>query len=312
MQEVVVEVRLRARCKGFVIKDNGIGDRCEPGMDDRNEKPHSFFLLRTIRVVTRVFDHGRCGARTEGMQNSSLICNTFQMCGRYRLSRRKQVVEEYFDSAPMEHDWSPRYNIAPTQNVLIIRQNPKEPIREMSLVRWGLIPSWANDSSAAARMINARSETAKIKPAFRDALRSRRCLIPADAFYEWKKIGKSKQPYCFEVNEGELFGFAGIWDRWKNANGDAVETCSILTTTPNAVTAVVHDRMPVILEVDSHDLWLDPGMKDVDLVSELLKPCNATIMRSYPVSIRVNQVANDDEECSAPVQSVQTQSQLLF
>jgi len=245
------------------------------------------------------------------MQNVTLICNTFLMCGRYRLSRRKQVVEEYFDS-PMEDDWNPRYNIAPTQNVPIIRQNTKEPVRKMSLARWGLIPSWTKDPSAAPTMINARSETAHIKPAFRDVLKCRRCLIPADAFYEWKRSGKSRQPYCFEINEGELFGFAGIWDRWKNASGDAVETCSILTTTPNAVTAVVHDRMPVILDVDSFDLWLDPGMKDVDLVSELLKPCSAPIMRSYPVGARVNQVANDDEECSAPVQSVQTQSQLFF
>lgn len=212
----------------------------------------------------------------------------------------------------MEDEWNPRYNIAPTQKVPIIRQHPQEPVRKMSLALWGLIPSWAKEPSASARMINARSETAHIKPAFRDALKCRRCLIPADAFYEWKRIGKSKQPHCFEVNGGELFGFAGIWDRWKNANGDAVETCSILTTTPNTLTAVVHDRMPVILEVDSYDLWLDPGMKDVDLVSEQLKPCSATIMRSYPVSVRVNHVANDDEECSVAVQSLQTQSQLFF
>jgi putative SOS response-associated peptidase YedK len=116
----------------------------------------------------------------------------------------------------------------------------------------------------------------------------------------------------FSNDLGELFAFAGIWDRWKNASGNAVETCSILTTTPNAVTAVVHDRMPVILDRDSYDLWLDPGMKDVGSVSELLKPCNAKIMRSYPVSTRVNQVINDDEECSTPVQPVEPQSQLLF
>jgi putative SOS response-associated peptidase YedK len=180
------------------------------------------------------------------------------MCGRYRLSRRKQLVEEYFDCASDEQDWVPRYNIAPTQSVPVIRQHPKEHIRGLSLMKWGLIPSWAKDSSAAASMINARSETASTKPAFRDALKSRRCLIPADAFYEWSRVGKTKQPYCFEVNEGELFAFAGIWDRWM-----AVETCSILTTTPNAVTSVVHDRMPVILDPDGYDLWLDPGMKDV-------------------------------------------------
>jgi len=119
------------------------------------------------------------------------------MCGRYRLSRRKQVVEEYFDTAPVEDDWNPRYNIAPTQKIPIIRQNPKEPVREISLVRWGLIPSWAKDSSVAVKMINARSETASMKPAFRDALKSRRCLIPADAFYEWKRIGKIEAAILF-------------------------------------------------------------------------------------------------------------------
>jgi putative SOS response-associated peptidase YedK len=109
------------------------------------------------------------------------------MCGRYRLSRRKQLVEEYFDSASWDDDWSSRYNIAPTQQVPVIRQHPKEPVRQLSLMKWGLIPSWAHDPSAAAKMINARSETAGTKPAFRDALKSRRCLIPADGFYEWSR-----------------------------------------------------------------------------------------------------------------------------
>src|SRR5580693_5264648 len=127
------------------------------------------------------------------------------MCGRYRLSRRKQFIEECFETPESEHEWTPRYNIAPTQLVPIIRQNPKEPVRKLSLVRWGLIPSWAKDSSIAAQMINARSETADTRPAFRDAVKSRRCLIPADGFYEWQRTGKAKQPYCFEVGEGELF-----------------------------------------------------------------------------------------------------------
>jgi putative SOS response-associated peptidase YedK len=233
------------------------------------------------------------------------------MCGRYRLSRRKQFVEEHFDSVSGEQEWSPRYNIAPTQSVPVIRQKPKEPVRELSLVRWGLIPSWVKDSSAAARMINARSETARTKPAFRDALQSRRCLIPADGFYEWRKIGKTKQPYCFEVGEAELFAFAGIWDCWKDPRGNTVETCSILTTTPNAVTSAVHDRMPVILDPDSYDLWLDLGMRDVNLVSELLKPCDARLMQCYPVSTRINDVANDDEECSAPVELAEVQNRLF-
>jgi putative SOS response-associated peptidase YedK len=232
------------------------------------------------------------------------------MCGRYRLSRRKQLVEEYFSSEG-EDDWVPRYNIAPTQPVPIIRQNPKEPRRELSLVRWGLIPWWAKDSAGAARMINARSETAATTPAFRDAMTLRRCVIPADGFYEWKKTGKSKQPYCFEVNDGKLFAFAGLWDRWKDPSGQSVKSCSILTTTPNAVTSAVHDRMPVILDPDCYDLWLDPGMHDVRVVSDMLKPFDARLMRSYPVSSRVNHVANDDGACSTPVELTETQGGLF-
>ena len=233
------------------------------------------------------------------------------MCGRYRLSRRKQVVEEYFDAVSSEEDWSPRFNVAPTQSVPVIRQNPKEPVRQLSLMRWGLIPSWAKDASGAARMINARSETAATKPAFRDALKSCRCLIPADGFYEWARTGKGKRPYCFEVNGGELFAFAGIWDRWKDSSGKLVETCSILTTTPNAVTSPVHDRMPVILDPDGYALWLDPGMQNVAAASELLKPYDARLMRCYPVSTRINHAANDDEACSAPVELAQIQDRLF-
>jgi putative SOS response-associated peptidase YedK len=233
------------------------------------------------------------------------------MCGRYRLSRRKQIIEEHFDAADWHDDWSPRYNIAPTQPIPVIRQNPKEPIRELSLMRWGLIPNWAKDASGATSTINARSETAATKPAFRDPLKFRRCLIPADGFYEWARKGTSKQPFCFEVNDGELFAFAGLWDGWKNPEGQWIKTCSILTTVPNAVTATVHDRMPVILDRDSYDLWLDPGMQNVAAVSEMLKPHDAKSMRSYPVSTRINHVANDDEECSRPVVLAEAQNRLF-
>ena len=234
------------------------------------------------------------------------------MCGRYRLTHRKQLVEQYFDSVSDEPDWNPRYNIAPTQPVPVIRQNPQEPRREWSLLRWGLVPLWAKDLSGGAKMINARSETAATIPAFRDALKLRRCLIPADGFYEWEKRGKAKQPYCFEVNDGELFAFAGLWDRWKDPSGQWVKSCSILTTTPNAVTSAVHDRMPVILDPDSFDLWLDPGMKDATVVSDLLKPYDARRMRRYPIGTRINSVVNDDEECSAPVElDAQTQACLF-
>jgi len=148
-------------------------------------------------------------------------------------------------------------------------------------------------------------------PAFRDPLKSRRCLVPADGFYEWLGKGSTKQPFCFEVSDGELFAFAGLWDRWKDPSGQWIRSCSILTTTPNAVTAAVHDRMPVILDHDSYDLWLDPGMTDVAAVSELLKPYDAQLMRSYPVSARVNSVANDDAECSAVAELPEIQSRLF-
>ncbi len=168
----------------------------------------------------------------------------------------------------------------------------------------------AHDSSVAAGMINVRSETANTKPAFRDALKFRRCLIPADGFYEWSRMGKAKQPYCFEVGECELFAFAGIWDRWRHAGGKWLETCSILTTTPNAVTSSLHDRMPVILDPDDYDLWLDLGMRDVGAASDLLKPYEARLMRCYPVSGRVNSVAND-ADCSAPVEPAEAQARLF-
>jgi putative SOS response-associated peptidase YedK len=233
------------------------------------------------------------------------------MCGRYRLSRRKQIIEEHFDTAAWDEDWSPRYNIAPTQPVPVIRQHPKEPVRTISSMRWGLIPNWARDLSIATRTINAMSETAATKPAFRDPMRLRRCLIPANAFYEWKRTVNSKQPFCFEVNEGELFAFAGLWDGWKDANGRWIKSCSILTTTPNSVTANVHDRMPVILRSDDYDVWLDPGMQNVSIVSELLKPYDPSLMRCYPVSTRVNSVANDDDQCSRPVEIAHNQNSLF-
>ena len=140
-------------------------------------------------------------------------------------------------------------------------------------------------------MINARSETAHSLPAFREAMKYRRCLIPADGFYEWRR----SQPFIFEVNEGQLFAFAGLWEGWKDPRGTWLKTCTILTTTPNSVTSAVHDRMPVILNPSDYDLWLDPGMKETTAVSQLLKPFEAVAMRSYPVSTRINQVANDDE-----------------
>ena len=221
------------------------------------------------------------------------------MCGRYRLSRRKQLIAEYFD-IDNDVDWEPRYNIAPSQPVGIIRQTPPQPGRHFSLARWGLIPSWAKDASMGSSTINARSETVRDKPAYRDAFTSRRCLIPADGFFEWRRNSREKQPFHFEMHDDTLFAFAGLWDRWIDSAGAAIESCSILTTTANSVLANIHDRMPVILPREKYDLWLDPGFRNVKELARLLVPFDAAQMRCFPVSTRVNAVSNDDPACVVP------------
>ena len=223
------------------------------------------------------------------------------MCGRYRLITPEGEIQEHFnlDSEP---DWSPRYNIAPTQPVLAIRQDAKHPRREASLVRWGLIPFWAKDRSIGYKTINAKSETAAEKPAFREAIKKRRCLVAADGFYEWKKLGpKEKQPFNIGMKDDSLFAFAGLWDRWRDpadssADAPYLETLTILTTAANPLLAEVHDRMPVIVRPEDYELWLDPGMTDPARLADVLKPFDSRLMRMYPVSKRVNKVENDDAE----------------
>lgn len=219
------------------------------------------------------------------------------MCGRYRLSRRKQIIAEHFEADPF--DWEPRYNIAPSQPVPVIRQNADWK-RELSLLRWGLIPSWATDASIGFKTINARSETITTTPSFSDPFRMRRCLIPADGFYEWKRNGKAKQPFCFEVGDGEMFAFAGLWDKWIDPQGKPVESCTIITTTPNSHLTDIHDRMPVILPSGAYASWLNPAMRDTRVALAWLVPY-AGAMRRYPVSTRINQVQNDDPDCAKAV-----------
>src|SRR5208337_2423841 len=224
------------------------------------------------------------------------------MSGRYRLARKKEILAETFD-VENAVDWSPRYNVAPGQNVPVVRQDATRPVRMLSLIRWGLIPSWSKDSKTAYKMINARAETVADMPAFRDPFRSRRCLVPADGFYEWTKQGKQKSPFCFSMADESIFAFAGIWDRWedpnkKTPNKDWIEPCSIITTSANPLLSGIHDRMPVIMKPENYDLWLDPGFKKVDDLLDLLKPFPADAMRHYRVSTRVNSVKNDDLACA--------------
>jgi len=233
------------------------------------------------------------------------------MCGRYRLTAKERYLRDHFglDEDP---PWQPRWNIAPTQLIATIRQHPTEPGRIFSLMRWGLIPYWAKDQSFGLKTVNAMSETAAEKPAFRDAIKRRCCLIPASAFYEWKKIGsKDKQPYNIGLTTDSVFAFGGLWDRWRDSNHNVLETCTILTTRPNSLVADVHDRMPAILAPADYDRWLDPGIINPEMILDCLKPFDASLMRKYPVSPRVNRPENDDEECAREVPALHSELTLF-
>jgi putative SOS response-associated peptidase YedK len=202
--------------------------------------------------------------------------------------------------------FEPRYNIAPTQEVLVVRE-PERGEREAAMLRWGLIPSWSKEVQGGAPMINARGETVAEKPSFRTSLRKRRCLIPADGFYEWQQApGASardkKQPYYIHRRDGRPFAFAGLWESWtpKDAPDSerlTLESCTIVTTAANATLAPLHDRMPVILTETDYATWLDPAIQDPAAVSPLIGPCGEDELVAEPVSTRVNRVANDDPQC---------------
>jgi putative SOS response-associated peptidase YedK len=223
------------------------------------------------------------------------------VCNRYRLTHSKQYLAARFQAADDEIEDRPRYNVAPTQPVLTVRKENGKKSRHFTNMRWGLIPSWAKDMSIGTRTLNARSETVTKRAAFRDSILTKRCLIPADGFYEWRKMGSVKQPYCFEVGEGEVFAFAGLWDRWRSPDGEIIESCTVLTTGPNSVVADLHDRMPVIVPGEKYDLWLDPDVNDFEAIRDILKPYDAHLMRRYPVSMKLNNSRIDDAEYASPV-----------
>ena len=223
------------------------------------------------------------------------------------------MVEEYFESASEgvseeEEEWSARYNIAPTQPVATVRQAGTG--RVLSMMRWGLVPSWANHISIGNRLINGRCETVLEKPAFRESFRMRRCLIPADGFYEWKKTGKQRQPFHFGMKDDSLFAFAGVWDRWRSPSGQVLESCSILTNAPNELLEDVHDRMPVILPRRHYQTWLTAPTAEAERLAELLVPFDASLMRRYAVSALVNKPQNEMPECAVEVPNPETQTQL--
>ena len=226
------------------------------------------------------------------------------MCGRYNLNATPRRLARQFRLSSDQFELFPRYNIAPSQPVVIIRQNAHTKQRELTHVLWGLIPSWAKDVAIGNRMINARSESAAVKPGFRGAMKYRRCLVPADGFYEWKKQVNSsgKQPYYIHRKDGNLLALAGLWEHWQGPGGEEIETCALLTTTPNELMAKIHDRMPVVLAEEECDRWIDTEIQDVDAVTDLLGPCPADWLTMVPVSSYVNSPKNEGERCMQQVE----------
>ena len=220
------------------------------------------------------------------------------MCGRFTLTSLPKVVAQLFD-LPAVPELDPRYNIAPTQGVAVVRAGSDG--RRLDLLRWGLIPSWVKDVKQAPTLVNARVDTLQEKPSFRGAFRSRRCLIPADGFYEWKTIGGKKQPMYFTMNDGAPFALVGLWERWEGPDGTVIESCTTLTTEPNEVVSPIHDRMPVILPPEAYALWLDPRVTEPQRLVPLLGSYPAEAMRVHAVSPQVNSASAEGPACIEPV-----------
>jgi putative SOS response-associated peptidase YedK len=221
------------------------------------------------------------------------------MCGRFSLPLSFEDLLEYFQLANGPRI-EPRYNIAPGQDVAVVRRVDNE--RRLALLHWGLIPFWAEDPKIGYRTLNARSETAHKTPAFRAAFRSRRCLIPASGFYEWDRKGGGRQPFYIHRGDGQPMAFAGLWERWHDKEVEKViESCTILTTDANETVGKLHNRMPAILEQENFDVWLDPEEGSVGELKPLLRPAEPEILVMYPVSRYVNKATNEGEKCLEPI-----------
>ncbi|HMG86441.1 MAG TPA: SOS response-associated peptidase [Terracidiphilus sp.] len=219
------------------------------------------------------------------------------MCGRFARRSTQEVLADWFGVEPEDMPFfAPTYNAAPQSTQPVVRLNTDSGKPEFALMRWGLVPYWAKDSKIGYSTINARAEEVAAKPLYREAFKKRRCLVPADAFYEWKQIGaKTKLPFAFGMQSGEPYAFAGLWERWRPKEGEPLETFTILTTDPNELTEQVHNRMPVILNPRDYSRWMEPGDSSRPPL-DLLRPYPAEEMRSWPVSTRVGNVRNDDAE----------------
>ena len=227
------------------------------------------------------------------------------MCGRYTILPNAETWNKTFglsgEAAQQVSILSPNYNVAPTQDVPILRDNHETGDRELAFARWGLIPSWAKDTKFSYHTINARAETVAEKPSFRDAFRKRRCLIPASGFYEWKKVGQQKQPYLIQTQNESPFAFAGLWETWRNPQDESiVQSCTIIVTDANTFMKPLHDRMPVILDPADYGKWLDTESTGG---KSLLHPCPSEWLSSYPVSTYVNSPKNNDSRCIQTMKS---------
>ena len=222
------------------------------------------------------------------------------MCGRFALSAKTGEIEKLVPGCKIQGEIKPRYNIAPAQDILAVI-NGRE--RTSIMLRWGLIPFWAKDASIGNKLINARSETLLEKPSFKHSFKKRRCLVFADGFYEWKKItgGSRKAPHFIKMKTGEPFAFAGLWEKWRDPAGNLISSGTIITTSPNELVKQIHNRMPVILDSECREVWLEWGDVPADVLLECLKPFPADLMEAFEVSTFVNNPSYDDDRCIEPL-----------
>ncbi len=213
------------------------------------------------------------------------------MCGRFTQTSSADAIATAFNLSAVPPQ-QPKYNIAPTQIIPTILYPSSESQKEFKELRWGLIPSWAKDQKIGNKLINARAETVAEKPSFRSAFRKRRCLIVADGFYEWQHQEEGKQPFCIQMKDEQVFAFAGIWERWQAPEGEVIESCTIITTEANELMNPIHKRMPVILNSEDYQLWLDPQVTEKEKLQPLLTPYNSEMMKANPVSKKVNNPRN--------------------
>jgi putative SOS response-associated peptidase YedK len=219
------------------------------------------------------------------------------MCGRYTVTSAPEAIRALFGYSE-QPNFPPRYNVAPTQPIAIVRLIDGK--RQFALVRWGLLPSWVKDPKNFTLLINARGESVAEKPAFRAAMKRRRCLIPADGFYEWKATGARKQPHYVRAKSGEPLAFAGLWETWTGPNGEELETAAIVTTRANQMLESLHERMPVIVPPNAFDLWLDCANVDAETATALIAPAPEALLEAYEVSTAVNRTANDNPQLAEP------------